>query len=99
MKTIDQPNDCLHSIVMQQNRQQQKEYHYIGSCRRRPGLTMFMTGEIKKAEFAPQVQMNNDGSTRVRHRLESEENCVYMQALNVKNFKKLLRRYNVVHNI
>lgn len=100
MNIIEQPKDCRHEIVMQQQKQQQNEYHYIGSCRKRPGLTMFSynrtTGEIKKAVFTPVPQMNPDGSTRIRHRLEVEENCVYMQALNIKNFKKLLRRYSVV---
>ena len=99
MDILNQPQDCRHEIVMQKQKQQQNEYHYIGSCRKRPGLTMFSykrtTGEIKKAVFAPVPQMNPDGTTRIRHRLEAEENCVYMQALNIKNFKKLLSRHNV----
>lgn len=77
------------------------EFKYIGSQRKVPGHTLFSlnlkTGEIKKAD----IQKCNDVDFRTgmpvhRDKIVVEPHCVYRQALNRKNFIKILLREGII---
>lgn len=80
---------------------QKHEFKFIGRMKVVAGLTVFSfnykTGEIKKAPlektsdvgFFSQKKLHNE-------RIVVEPNCIYRQALNMKNFKKVLRREGLI---
>ena len=77
---------------------QKHEQVFIGSTRKVPGHTMFSfnteTKEIKVAPIKREVIL--DYRTRTPKYKESiviEKNCIYNQALNKKNFIKILKHY------
>ena len=79
---------------------QKHEFKLIGRERKRPGHTMFSynlkTGEIKAAEI--QLCTTIDYATRKpmsNAKIVIERDCIYRQALNVKNFVKRLIREGV----
>lgn len=79
------------------SQQKKQEIKFIGKLRRNPSHTLFsyniVTKVIKVAEIdRPDTVNFKDlepiGSTRI----VVEKDCVYRQALNVKNFIKILKR-------
>ena len=77
---------------------QKHEQVFIGSKRKVPGHTMFsfntVTKEIKVAPVKREAMI--DYLTRTPKYKESimvEKDCIYHQALNKKNFIKILKRY------
>ena len=77
---------------------QKHEQVFIGSKRKVPGHTMFsfntVTKEIKVAPVKQEVIF--DYLTRAPKYNTSilvEKDCIYYQALNKKNFIKILKRY------
>ena len=77
---------------------QKHEQVFIGSTKKVPGHTMFsfntVTKEIKVAPVKREVMI--DYRTRTPKYKESiivEKDCTYHQALNKKNFIKVLKRY------
>ena len=77
---------------------QKHEQVFIGSRRKVPGHTMFsfntVTKEIKVAPVKREAIL--DYRTRTPKYKESrivEKDCIYHQALNKKNFIKVLKRY------
>lgn len=79
----------------------QHEFKLIGRQRKVPGHTLFCinlkTGEIKVApiERSAAVDFRTQLATH-RDRIVVEPNCVYRQALNRKNFMKILRRERII---
>ena len=80
--------------------QQQREYKLIGKLRRRPGHTVFSlnvkTGEIKPAPMVCDATLTMSGKTEKR-RIDIESDCIYRQALNKKNFIKILVREGILN--
>lgn len=77
---------------------QRHEQVFLGSLRKVPGHTMFSfnteTKEIKVAPIRREAIL--DYRTRTPKYKESiviEKDCIYHQALNKKNFIKILKRY------
>lgn len=83
--------------------EQRKEYRFIGTQRRIPGLILFeydlTTGQLQRASMKKEVQLNMDGTVGAKRRVDSKEMCLYVQAINEHNalrkVKQLLRRKTV----
>ena len=68
----------------------------IGSWRRQPGHRIFSfnikTKEIKEVQVVAIAEMTINGQVKEKQKVFCEKDCFYGEALNLKNFKKLLRR-------
>ena len=79
---------------------QQKELKFVGRVRVRPGHTMFSynteTGEVKVAPVRYEVSIDFKTRQPIRtKKILVESNCIYRQALNKKNFLKILIREGI----
>ena len=87
--------------------EQQKEFRLIGSQKRIPGLTLFeydmTTGELRPASVKKEIQLELNGSTGTKTRVDSKDLCLYIQALNEANARRkvaqLLRRKTVINQL
>lgn len=76
----------------------QQEYHLIGRTIARAGHTLFEydkeTHKVRRAEIkrTPYVSDFKTGKVLFYNRCEARRNCMYLQALNIKNAIKRLRR-------
>lgn len=76
---------------------QQRDYKLLGRMRKKRGLTLWsfnrVTGEIKPApvERNKVVEFRTQEPTE-KDKITVEPNCIYRQALNKKNFIKILVR-------
>jgi len=98
---FDRLNDNIDRDMAKIECQQQKKHELtlIGSQRRVRGLTLFSfnteTKEIKKAEIdycKDYIYYHPYLYKEGRDRVIVEKNCIYRQALNTKNFIKVLKR-------
>ena len=90
--------DLMQETEMEILQKQKHEQVFIGSMKKVSGHTMFpyytVTKEIKVAPIKREVIL--DYRTRTSKFKESiivEKDCIYHQALNKKNFIKILKRY------
>lgn len=93
--------DVMQETEMEILQKQKHEQVFIGSTRRIPGLTMFSfnteTKEIKVAPIKRDVIYDYRTRTALyKQSIVIEKNCIYLQALNKKNFIKKLKRYGYV---
>ena len=81
--------------------QEKREIKFLGKMRRNPSHTLFsyniVTKEIRVAELEkPDTinfkDLNKIGTTKII----IENDCVYRQALNKKNFIKILKREGII---
>lgn len=83
-------------VRIEQSVKEQKEYKLIGHSRRVPGHTLFsyntVTGEMKPADVERRVFMLYAGEVGHQVRVNVEPNCIYGQALNLKNWEKKIRK-------
>lgn len=76
----------------------QQEYHLIGRAIARAGHTLFEydkeTHEVRRAEIKRTMYVSDfkTGEVVFDNRCEVRKNCMYLQALNLKNAIKILRR-------
>jgi len=96
-KTQEMQKDKIEVLHKQQQKQ---EFKLIGRVRRVPGLTMYSynlkIGEIKVAEIEQCKSI--DYTTRkplTNAKILIEKDCIYRQALNIRNFVKRLVREGV----
>lgn len=86
---------------IRQKQQQKKEYKLIASAKHRKGMTLFsvntVTGEIKPAEYQiedtlpwEQALLISKGHGNTTRKVVIEKDCIYVEALNVKNLHKKL---------
>lgn len=73
---------------------------FLGSIRKIPGHTLFEfnldTYELQKAEIKVDVIVNSSTEYKTRTSVIKKENCIYIQALNLKNArKKILKHFNI----
>ena len=90
--------DLTQETEMEILQKQKHEQEVIGSMKKVSGHTMFsyntVTKEIKVAPVKREAMI--DYRTRIPKYKESiivEKDCIYHQALNKKNFIKILKRY------
>jgi hypothetical protein len=73
---------------------QQKEHQYLGTMKQHRGHTLFSinkkTKEIKKAEFEKQDFVV--GQPKPNRKVIVDQDCLYINALNMKNLIKKLRK-------
>lgn len=93
-----------HKIEIQIEEQQKKHIKLIGQQRKIPGLTIFElnteTGEVKEIQFAKQdVSITSLSSAEsesiTRSRVNANEKCMYIQALNKKNAVKKFKKWAI----
>lgn len=81
-------------IEMQQKKKQ--EFRFVGSTKRVRGHTLFSynteTLELKKADMVYSDSVDMRGIPLHNARVVIEKNCIYLQALNIKNAIKHLKR-------
>lgn len=76
----------------------QQEYHLIGRAIARAGHTLFEydkeTHKVRRAEIKRTMYVSDfkTGEVVFDNRCEVRRNCMYLQALNIKNAYKVLRR-------
>lgn len=76
----------------------QQEYHLIDRTVARAGHTLFEydkeTHEVRRAEIKRRAYVSDfkTGELVYDNRCEVRRNCIYLQALNIKNAIKILRR-------
>ena len=82
--------------TQQEERKAPAEFRFVGSVRRVRGHTIFSfnwkTGEWKQAPLQREAKVGMDGKPVFKTIVAREPNCVYIQALNLENAKKRLRR-------
>jgi len=70
----------------------QQEYKLLGSIRLIPGLKLYklntLTLEYREVTVQKKVVIGLDGNVHTKKRVNAEQNCIYFQALNIKNAKK-----------
>ena len=83
-------------VRQEQVAKKQKEYRMVGRQRRVPGLTLFEfdknTHEIRPAQVKREAAITTGGKSVFRTRTDIHEHCFYLQALNVKNAEKKLKK-------
>lgn len=80
----------------QEERQAPSELKFVGATKRVRGHILFSynekTGEWKRAEMKRNVEIGIDGLPVYKSEVTKEPNCIYIQALNLNNAKKKLRK-------
>lgn len=80
----------------QEERQAPTEFHYVGSQKKVRGHILFSyntkTKEIKPAEFKREVEIGMDGLPVYKTIAIQEKDCIYFQALNLKNAMKKINK-------
>lgn len=83
--------------------QQRKEYRYIGSERRIPGLILWeydlTTGELRRAPMKKEIELTVDGRLNKNNKVEAGSLCLYIQAINqevaMRKVRRLLHRSTI----
>lgn len=87
-------------VRQEQVAKQQKEYHLIGKQRKIAGHTLFefdkRTKEIRPAAIAREAVMLMNGGVQYKTRTDIHNDCFYLQALNIKNAEKKLRKLGLL---
>lgn len=77
----------------------QNEYRLVGRVTRRPGHTLFEydknTGTVKEAQCTVKVELR-DGKPVQRTITDVHANCIYLQALNLKNARRILIKFGIL---
>ena len=74
----------------------------VSSQRRKRGLTLYefnhQTRQLQPVTLERIETVLTDGKTQVSHRVKMNEDCVYFQALNMKNAQKKAMKF-ILRNI
>lgn len=89
-----------------------KELKFLGSTRKIPGLILWEFNKtdktitqatFKKVDYVlDNLKRNPDGTLalagpiKIRSKVETKENCIYVQALNKQNAMKVLKRNKLI---
>ena len=80
----------------QEERKAPAEFHFVGAENRVRGHILFSyntkTGEWKQAPLRREAQVGIDGKPVFKTIVAKEPDCIYIQALNLKNAMKRLSR-------
>lgn len=78
----------------------QNEYRLVGRVTRRPGHRLFEfdknTGTVVEAQCSVKVELGNDGKPVQRTITQVHANCIYLQALNLKNARRILIKFGIL---
>lgn len=89
-------NDDNVRVRQEVKQKQQAEYKKIGYIKHRSGHTLFSfnvkTHEWKVAEIVGTATINFDRTVTREKKVTVEKDCIYIEALNLKNAKKRLMR-------
>ena len=102
MKSIlpDTPQAQSDAVRQEQVVKKQKEYKLIGHQRKIVGLTLYefdrQTKEIRPAAVTRTALVKTDGSAKYTTRTDVRQGCFYIQALNVKNAERKLRKLGML---
>lgn len=76
--------------------EQRKEYRFIGSERRIPGLILWeydlTTGELRRAPMKKELELTIDGRVNKNNKVEAGTLCLYIQAINQEVAMRKVRR-------
>lgn len=94
-------NEREDATRVEQVAKKQKEYKLIGKQRKVAGHTLFefnkKTKEIKPADIRRECILNAEtGEPIYKTKTDIHEDCFYLQALNVKNAEKKLRKLGML---
>lgn len=85
---------------IEQVAKKQKEYKLIGKQRKVAGHTLFefnkTTKEIKPADIHRESVLSVSGKPTYKTRIDVREGCFYLQALNIKNAERKLRKLRML---
>ena len=88
------------SVRQEQVAKKQKEYKLIGKQRKVPGHTLFefnkKTHEIRPAQVTRDAALTTTGKPVFHTRTDIHEDCFYLQALNIKNAEKKLKKLGML---
>lgn len=74
----------------------QQEYRLIGQVKSNPGHVLFeyntVTHTIRRAEIRKEIILKQSGLFLSKTTCEVLKDCIYLQALNIKNAAKKLRK-------
>lgn len=80
----------------QEERQAPTELKLVGSQKKVKGHTLFSynekTGEWKQTNVKRNIEIGLDGLPVYKTEVTKEPNCIYIQALNLENAKKRLKK-------
>lgn len=92
----DLPSQKDGSVKQEQVAKKQQEYHLIGKQRKVAGHTLYefdkITKQIRPAVIDRKAILQMDGSIKAETRIDVKQDCFYLQALNIKNAEKKLRK-------
>lgn len=84
----------IDGLRTEQVQKKKNEFHLVGEQKRVKGHTLFcfneVTREIKIAPMKQDIVLGLDGAVIYKNSITVEKDCIYVQALNVKNAKKKL---------
>ena len=84
------------SDKQQEERQAPTELKLVGSQKKVKGHILFSynekTGEFKQADVKRNIEIGLDGLPVYKTEITKEPNCIYIQALNLENAKKRLKK-------
>lgn len=97
MEIFDKPGDGrLERPQVQMVQKCVMQFAKVGSWRRQPGHRIFSyntrTGEIREVKPEVTAVLTSGGQVIGRQKIFADRECFYGEALNIRNFKKLLRR-------
>lgn len=83
-------------VRIEQVVKKKNKFHLIGSQRKIKGHTLFafntVTKEIKVAPMERKMFFGFNGNVIYKNEITIEKDCIYLQALNEKNARKILVR-------
>lgn len=96
MEIIPILRDNLSKEKIESVQKQEKEFKLIGRMRKKAGHTLFSfntkTLEVKRADLEDCIAIGKDGKTHCSCKTVIEKDCIYLQSLNEKNFRKKLKK-------
>lgn len=97
MEIFDKPGSGrIEKPQVQMVQKRVMQFAKVGSWRRQPGHRIFSfnmkTREIREVQVEATAVITINGQVRQQQKVYADKDCFYGEALNVKNFKKLLRR-------
>lgn len=98
---LDIPHTLVEKTAIEQVAPKKQEYHLIGRQRRVAGHTLFefnkITKDIRKAEIKSNAYTSfATGKVIVEQKVQVKPNCIYIQALNVINAKKKIKKLYLI---
>ena len=101
MGIIQQQPDSTYGQGLEQIKKEQyiKELTLVKSNMRTPGHSLFsyntVTGEWKKVNLFTSKDLGTNGSAMTASKVIMEPDCIYIQALNLKN---AIKKFNKLNN-